>query len=394
MATSATWKTVKTIDQARELVDYGVLLTWRDMKAIAKLFSESEQQDLMRHFAVRIGERVSDRLSEEILIESLLIWLANGATEPVFNAFLEELLLRPNVAEACNSLVEIAITAEISDLNHQEDIFAMAVALICELGLAVQNIKRQYPQEFPEADKLLANIATYLLSVSNSSNNCIRLSLIHYFGVAEQGSPTKAGFNRILGRFGHTVMEHLFSLLFNKKTEAVALQYLLENIPFVLEADAHCQKIMHETFKFYMLKRPERFALFIQTFTKFLQGLDADEMRTATRTYMQHLGVLLRVASEVNHKDLGRELMLALGSFEASEDRREVLEQILRDPSMRPSFQDHIRKLQANASQGLEESGGFRSSKRGRKPSFAKAGSLKTIEQVNFLGTQPAARAS
>lgn len=392
MATTATWKTVKTLDQAKELIDYGVLLTWRDMKAIAKVFNDNEQQALVRHFAVRLSERVSDRLSEEILIESLLVWLANGATEPVFNAFLEELLLRPNAGEACNTLVEVAITAEISDLNHQEDIFAMAVALICELGLAVQSIKRQYPQEFPQAEKLLANIATYLLSVSNSSNNCIRLSLIHYFGVAEQGSATKPGFNRILGRFGHTVMEHLFSLLFNKKTEAVALQYLLENIPFVLEADGHSQKIMHETFKFYMLKRPERFALFIQTFTKFIQGLDSDDMRSAIRTYMQHLGVLLRVASEVNHKDLGRELMVALGSFEDSADRREILDQIMKDPSMRPNFLEYIKKLQSSSS--LEESGSFRSSKRGRKPSFAKAGSLKTIEQVNFLGSQQAARAS
>lgn len=392
MATTANWKTIKTLEQAKELVDYGVLLTWRDMKSIAKVFNESEQQALVRHFAIRLGERVSDRFSEEILIETLLIWLAHGATEPIFNAFLEELLLQPNAAEACNTLVEVAITVEISDLSHQEDIFAMAVALICELGLAVQSIKRQYPEEFPHADKLLSNIATYLLSVSNSSNNCIRLSLIHYFGVTEHASPAKPGFNRVLGRFGHTVMEHLFSLLFNKKTEAVALQYLLENIPYVLEADAQSQKILHETFKFYMLKRPERFALFVQTFTKYLQGLDAETVRGAMRTYMQHLGVLLRVASEVNHKDLGRELMLALGSFEDSPDRQEIIEQILRDPSMRPSFQESIKKLQHSAT--LEETGAFRSSKRGRKPSFAKTGALKTIDQVSFLGTQQAARAS
>src|SRR5690606_18318848 len=106
---------------------------------------------------------------------------------------------------------------------------------------------------------LLDHIATFLLSVSNANSSCIRLSLLHYFGVCERHSEQKVCFNRIMGRFGHTVLDHLFNLLFRKRSEAVALQYLVENLPHVLEADRHAQKIVHETFKFYMLKQPERF---------------------------------------------------------------------------------------------------------------------------------------
>lgn len=393
------WRGIKTIEQAKQLVDFGVILTWKDMKTLTKVFTDAQQQDLMRHMAVRLGERTADRLSEEILIETLLIWMANGASEHVLQAFLEELLLQSNNFEACSTLVDVAITAEIADLGHQEELFAMAVALICELGLAIHGIKQRYPQEFLSSDKLLGNIATYLLSVSNSSNNCIRLSLVHYFGVMEQGSVNKSGFNRIMSRFGHTVLEHLFTLLFNKKTEAVSLQYLLENIPFVLEADNHSQKILHETFKFYMLKKPERFALFVQTFSKHLQSLPKPQWQLSSRVFMQHLAVLLKVASEVNHKELGRELMCGIAVFEDSADRRDIVQAILADSTIRTTFHDFIRKsvqtthtTPSNVSSFEEAS--FRSSKRGRKPSFAKAGALKTMEQVNFLGNQQIAKAS
>src|SRR5690606_26461565 len=111
--------------------------------------------------------------------------------------------------------------------------------------------------DFPKAQALLDHIATYLLSVSNTNSSCIRLSLLHYFGVTEHGSSNKLYFNRVMSRFGHTVLDHLFALLFRKKSEAVALQYLVENLPYVLGADRHSQRIVHETFKHYMLKEPE-----------------------------------------------------------------------------------------------------------------------------------------
>src|SRR5690606_9680768 len=163
--------------------------------------------------------------------------------------------LEPNCDEACWPLVEIALSNELAEGTHDQDIFEMAVALVCELGISIQEYDRAYPGEFRRASALLDHIATYLLSVSNANSSCIRLSLLHYFGVTEHGAEQKICFNRIMSRFGHTVLDHLFNLLFRKRSEAVALQYLIENLPYVLEADRHSQKIVHETFKFYMLKQ-------------------------------------------------------------------------------------------------------------------------------------------
>lgn len=393
----SSWRSVKGLEEAKQLVDYGILLSWKDMKHVTKVMRSDEVQELVRYFAVRLAERVENRLPEEILIESVLIVMANSASEEVLNAFLEELLQQPNRMDACAILVELAITAEISDVDHIEDIFAFAVALICELGNIIQEIEKQYPGELGDKSrKLLDHITTYLLSVSNNNNNCIRLSLIQYFGALEKGQSYKPGFNRIMGRFGHTILEHLFTLLFNKKTEAVALQFLLENIPSVLEADNHSQRILHETWKYYMLKKPERFALFIQTLAKHLSTLPEEATVICRKVFLQHLGVLLKIVSEVNHKDLGREIMSAIVAFPNDEFRQELMRALAEDKTIRDNFRKLMNKLieASNSDQVIEQFDGFRSSKRGRKPSFAKADKTRPIYQVTFLGHQQTAKAS
>lgn len=391
------WKGAKSVDEAKRLIDYGVLLAWKDSRPLKKLLNEEELEDVARHFAKRMAERVESRLPEEILIESLLVFLVNTHSEKILNGFLEEVLLQPNFTEACMILTELAITADISDSEHSEDLFSMAVALICELGTAIFSLRKQYPKEFRGAGRIMDHISTYLLSVSNSSNPCIRLSLVHYFGVVEQGSVNKPGFNRIMGRFGHTVLEHLFVQLFQKKTEAVALQFLLENLPYVLEGDNHCQNILYETLKFYMLKKPDRFCLFIHTLAKYLRD-DPDECWGMSRqVFLKHLGVLLKVISDLNHKVLGRELLIVIVSFDREPFRNELIQRIRDEETIRSTFIQILDKLMKSQSQGavLEDVNlPFKTGKRGRKPSFSRNEDLNSMNQVSFLGQRQMARAS
>jgi hypothetical protein len=285
-------------------------------------------------------------------------------------------------------LVEIALTSEVSENSHDGDIFEMAVALICELGISIQEYEKAYPGEFDRAQALLDHIATYLLSVSNANSACIRLSLLHYFGVTEHTSQPKHSFNRIMSRFGHTVLDHLFNLLFRKRSEAVALQFLLENLPYVLEADRHSQKIVHETFKYYMLKQPERFSMFIQAFADELIHKKTQGYEESRKTFVQHLGAMLKVASDVNHKQLGREFITAMLKFSGDPFSREVLDAVGGDVEIRRPFLDLLEQLRAGK-EGADTDAAvaqFRSSKRGRKPSFARAEGLGTMHQVHYLG--------
>lgn len=383
------WKGTRNAEQAKQLIDFGVMLRWRDMRTLRRAIKPEEEEAVIRHFAVRLVERCAIRLQAEILVESALIWLASAASEKLLHAFLEELFAQPGCDEACWSLVEIALTGELAENSHSSDIFEMAVALICELGVSIMEYERAYPGDFKRAQPLLDHIATYLLSVSNQNSSCIRLSLIHYFGVTEHGSSQRQYFNRIMSRFGHTVLDHLFNLLFRKRSEAVALQFLLENLPFVLEADRHSQKIVHETFKYYMLKQPERFCLFIQAFAdELLDNTDAafDESR---KMFLQHLGAMLRVASDVNHKQLGREFLTAIMKFNQAVYCKPLLDAIIADEEIRKPFRElleEMRKSEQSPDDVVDAVAQFRSSKRGRKPSFSRVEGLGTMHQVTYLG--------
>ncbi len=397
------WKGTRSVDQAVALVDLGVLLKWRDMRTLRRTFTPEDEEKIVRHFASRLGERCQNRLQAEILVESVMIWLANAASEKLLYAFLEELFSQPSCENACWTLVEIALTSEIAENSHDGDIFEMAVALICELGISIQEYLHAYPGEFPRGIALLDHIATYLLSVSNTNSSCIRLSLLHYFGVTEHGGPaSRLCFNRIMSRFGHTVLDHLFNLLFRKRSEGVALQFLLENLPYVLEADRHSQKIVHETFKYYMLKQPERFSLFVQAFADQLNVIEGDFVE-ARKTFMQHLAALLKVASDVNHKQLGREFLTAMLKFDAEPFCREIMDTIMAEPDIRKPFRELLDQLRTAAHPNekretprepgqprprelIDAVAQFRSSKRGRKPSFSRVEGLGTMHQVTYLG--------
>lgn len=384
------WKTCKTAAQAKDLIDTGVLLKWRELQQVRKAVPETEHEEIMRHLAVRLAERAANRLSFEIALETMLVWLANATDEKMLNLFLDSLFLQPNWAETCRAIAEIGLTTEVAENEHNEEIFAMAVVLTCEIGITIRDFMNSGTADQATCSPLLDHIATYLQSVSNSSSTCIRLSLLHYFGISEQHLENKISFNRVMGRFGHTVLDNLFSLLFNKKSEAVALQYLQENLPFVLFADSHSQRVLHETSKYFMLKNPERFALFLQTFSEHLMGLP-NEYDKGRKMFVQHLGLLLKVASDVNHKQLAKDILTAISKFDSASGRDEVLKAFTDQiGSIRRSFKDLLQqvKVAMESNQSVESISQLRSSKRGRKPSFSRVDRVATINQVAYLANQ------
>jgi hypothetical protein len=391
------WKGVSTVDEVKQLVDYGILLKWREMRTLKRNFTEAQQCDIIRHMTKRMCERSESRLSAEIVIESFLIWVSTAASEALVDAFLDQMFDEPGRESASRTLVEVALTSEVTDNGHDEQIFSTAVILICELGLAIYTFDRDNPNNFPGAKKLLEHIATYLLSVSNHNNSRIRLSLMHYFGRTTANIEDKVSFNRVMSRFGHTILDQLFSQLFDKRSEAIALRFLLDNLPFVLQGDIHSQKILHETLKYYMLKQPERFALFMHAFVDHVKIFAKEHQNKKARTcLLQHLGALLNLVSEVNHRILGREILVAICRFENDAFRDALLNQIAKEATMRPSFKELLLQIRGvNSVAELENAAAkFGATKRGRKPSFAKVGYIGTMDQVTFLGTIEAGKAS
>ena len=50
----SSWKGTKTVDESKQLIDYGVMLKWRDMRTLRRSFTEADEQEVVRHFARRL----------------------------------------------------------------------------------------------------------------------------------------------------------------------------------------------------------------------------------------------------------------------------------------------------------------------------------------------------
>lgn len=393
-STPATWAGPLSLDQALELIDYGVLLKWRNMRTLKRTFSPDDEETIIRQFAKRLTERSAIRLQTEILVESVLIWLSNSNDQRNIDAFLEEILSSPEYYEASWAMVEVSLTAELVEKRYSIKIFEMAVAVICELGKNLFQIQKADPGNFQRLQPLLDFVATYLVSVSNKNSGSIRLSLLHYFGVIEHDQANRSYVNKILMRFGHTVLDQLFFLLFKKRSESIALQFLLDTLPFILEADFASQKIVYETFKSNMLKKPERFCLFLNIFADHLATLGTKDFNESRKVYLKHLGALLKVASQFNPKTIGSELINAALKLKNFSECEQELALIQDDPDLKDMIREKLQKARALADTSGGIGGQFRSNKRGRKPSFTKQSTESIVQQVHYLGGADIQKAS
>lgn len=387
-----TWRAVKSVEEGKDLIDLGLLLGWSDMRTLKRTFSVSQQVDIVKHFAIRLSERLNDRLGCELIVESLLVWTAANSSELLIEGFLESVFDEPDRLRIIRVFTEIALTSEGTDQKHFEDMFAVAVSIISQFGINLKFLAEKYPKELKGSDAVLAHIGTYLISVSNNNNASIRLCLINYFGVVGVASFDIEPFNRLMSRFGHTVLDSLFALLCIKKTEAVALQFLLDNLPFVLLANDKTQQVLFEIFKFYMLKSPDKFSIFLSTFSKELRAqkpsIIDSQKKVVVETFMKHLALLLRVVSDVNHKQLARDVLLSLVQFDKYPYRDELIADILSSEDIKSFYKEILIKLKDSPSKQkvIDSVSHFRSGRRGRKPSFARVENVGILEQVNFLG--------
>ncbi len=202
---------------------------------------------------------------------------------------------------------------------------------------------------------------------------------------------TKTGFKRVMNRFGHTLLDQLTQMLFEKKTEPVALQYLLENMPYVLEAGSELQPTIYDLWKLYLLKQPDRFTLFLKTFTEHMLLPNMLEFKVARRMLLTHLSALLKVSAEVNNRSLIQAILACFALYPVDE-RRKAIDLLLALPDLRKNVRIYLQDLKnasdREAKKVLDSAGRFgNNTKRGRKPSFSRVEGWQTIHQVHFLAS-------
>jgi len=383
------WKNTTDIATAKKLIDMGHLLPWNDGKIVLKVLGDEGASDLVRYIAARLGDRYNDRLAAEILVESLYAVLTASSSEKIMIAFLEELFSSDEFENVTRHLVEISLGGEVGEDDLSKSVVSAAVALICEIGLNIQRIEDEEEGRIEKAKSLSDHIAAYLLSVSNTNVQAVRLSLLRYFSQIEYGHTLKTNYGKLMSRFGHSIMEALFQQLFVKKSEKIAAQFLLENLPCALEGSSETQKILHETFKQHMFKESERFCLFLHELGTHVLSLgQEDQLCPAAESYARHLVALYKVTSDLGHKELGREVLQELHKFSGFGDCGKWIKSLEVSSEIRRVFRDlatDYRVKVVESGKGGKVVSQFRMSKRGRKPSLSK-GDFGFLEQVTTLG--------
>ncbi|MBI2602558.1 MAG: hypothetical protein HYW48_05845 [Deltaproteobacteria bacterium] len=378
------WKNVKTVTQAKALIDDGVLLKWSELRILQKRLSEVDQGKTISHFLKKICEKHDDRFQLEIYVESLLLWITYSLKDENLKVLTDQLFAEPNGVEGCLKLVELALTMEITDSEHQDEVYAAAVIMVCEIGRAIVDQPKAGGPRPDHSDRILAAITTYLMSVSNHNHYAIRLSLLHYFGIMARENRNRVDFEKVLDRFGYTVLDFLFSLLFKKKTEGLALQFLLENLPLILEAEPTSQRIIHEIFKYHLLKKPDRFSLFLLTLGDHLS--EGEHTERARKTFLQHLGALLKIVAKINHKGLTNDILSCIYRIR-DPFLSELTAQIKAEPLL-ADYWEFAQTLYENENrQNVDPLNYLRSHKRGRHPSFHAFKRIELVQQVAQLSS-------
>lgn len=376
------WREIDSLEGIQYLIDQGILLQWKDMKIMKKNLSLMQQREISAYFAKTVCENIHDRAFCEITVESFLVWIVNLLDEESVSSFIQRMLKEEHREASWKTFIEIALAGDVTDSNHDLEMFSTGVGIVCQMGVLLEQSEGQEE----EKASLLDFIATYLLSIANNNLSSVRMSLLHYFGhMSVHNVKSAKAFNRVMNRFGHTVLDNLFLLLFNRKSEGVALQYLVQNLPYIFNADNQCQRILHETFKYYMLKKPDRFILFIQILADHLDSKGSYKVNC--EVFIQHLAALFRVAAEVGHRELAKEVVLVLQRFASINVTSTVISALLADDNVKLKFKSLLKMIQLNdQSKSSKDVLKFlKSTKRGRKPAFVKIDAMSAISQISYL---------
>ncbi len=332
------WNTVSDLTRARELVDMGILLNYKTAKKIVKNFSTEDSKSIITYISSRFLESYVTELQQEILLETLFSWISwMSAPEEGITSFLETLLETGNAENNIKKFIDIAVGMQL-DLDEDEAIseesnqlFSVAVSCICELGLSIKESSLEFSSIFRNINSLLEYISTYLLSISNTQNLKVRLSLINFFSSMEAEKEVKYYLSKVMCRFGYSTLEVIYLLLFKKNSECVAMQYLNDNLPSILGCNSTTIRGVYDVWKHYLLKQPSAFCLFLKSFSTHLYELDSNHklQHTSKDSFFTLISALLALTSQLDNQDMYYSILESILVFSKDKVRDQHLADLI-----------------------------------------------------------------
>jgi hypothetical protein len=313
-----------TVERAvRELRDADVTRAGGDARRLAfsKLYKQLPQAE-----RVRLCEEAALVLKEKFdadqrLESALYMFAAAIASERDWdsaNSLLRAVLERATGAEFLRELslilLEIADN-EMSDKPARVPLAQTILVLLTELGLQLAARVGTLGLDTRETGRVVEYITTNLLARSNVNNMAMRIALVHYLANCPLNSQASLQLNRVISRFGQSLLDDMLTAFFEDKRKGnAAFFFLVEHLNAFFMASPALAEMSQNVLKHYMLKHPDEFPLFLASFCEFVSK-DEGTLTNATK----HITLLLKAAADVGQKPLvdaiGRILVRHLNVF-------------------------------------------------------------------------------
>jgi hypothetical protein len=204
-------------------------------------------------------------------------------------------------------LLEIA-DMEFSGATSKLPIAETALVLLTEYGLMLANHQGRSALDPKGTATVVEYISTSLLARSNINNTAMRISLIHFLTKCQPDRQTTLQLNRVISRFGHSLLEELLRGFFDdKKKSSAAFFFLAEHLHAFFSASPALATMSQDVLKHHMLKYPSDFPCFLASYCDWAPK-DSDSIALATK----HIALLYKAALDVYQRPLAEAISRVL----------------------------------------------------------------------------------
>ncbi|MFK7825296.1 MAG: hypothetical protein AB8G05_14170 [Oligoflexales bacterium] len=340
------WERVISYADAYQLFSQGNLPIDKEVIKAFKTLENDNKEPFYQFYVDAILQKEKENTWKSYVMESCLQMAHYRLDEKQVIKLIELFWKKDDPLMVCQLFTESMIAWEKNlEIKEEHVLFPFAVTLTCEFGIyfATEMHKRKYNDK--DIQKILAPIASYLISLANINDSGVRLALLRYFAILASVQSDRTDFIRIMNRFGHSVLLNLLNRLSDKKVAAYATSYLLENFHLFFVLDEKNQLIVHESLKNYMLKEPEILTSLLKKLAKQLKRTKKDQPSRYVKIFESHLGALLSVAAELSRKSLAWGLLAVIEEFSSLKVRNEYIKAVINKKLGSAQFHSFLREL-------------------------------------------------
>jgi hypothetical protein len=193
---------------------------------------------------------------------------------------------------------------EISGKNSKIPLAQCALVLLSEFGLNIAQVSGKTVLSPKDLSYVVDFVTSNMLAKSNVNHSAVRVALVHYlasFPVTQQSS---LQLNRVISRFGQTLLDELLKAFFEDKRKGnAAFFFLVEHLNSFFSSSPALADMAQGTLKHYMFKYPDSFPDFVASYLECMKK-SYDVSYNSTK----HLTLLAMASTTISQDALGVQL--------------------------------------------------------------------------------------